>query len=127
MEGYQTLGPRKASHESPLGGSLPLHRGYFLGERRLASAGSSGVGRESGVGRGSRASRASGVGRGLTSRKSVKFRILFYFQKKGLYVLVDHVPIYYGASATVNPIETCTKGGNDRIFITLSDDLLLLL
>ena len=42
-EGYQTFGPRTASLESPQG-SLPPHRGFFLGERRLEAAGT-GVGR----------------------------------------------------------------------------------
>ena len=36
-EGYQKFGPRKASLESPPG-SLPPHRGFFLGERCLRSA-----------------------------------------------------------------------------------------
>ena len=39
-----------------------------------------------------------------TLRKSMKLAILFYFYlEKGFYMLVDQLPKYYGASATVNP------------------------
>ena len=63
--------------------------------------------------------------RGLTGRTSVKFAI--FLQKKSLNVLVDHVPKYFGARATVNLPKTGLKGGNTRTYITFSDDLLLLL
>ena len=48
---------------------------------------------------------------GSIERKSVKVVTLIYFflQKNGLYVLVDHVPQYYGASATLNPQKTGPK------------------
>ena len=42
--------------------------------------------------------------------------------KKGLYVLLDHVPKHYGASATVNSPKMGPKGANSRTLITFSDD-----
>ena len=49
-------------------------------------------------------------------------------QSRGLIFLqVDQVPKYFGASATVSPPKTGPKGRNTRTLITFSDDLLLLL
>ena len=64
---------------------------------------------------------------GSTMEISVKLTILFFFQQTSLYVLVDHVPKCFGASATVNPPKMGPNGGNTRTFIIFSEDLLFLL
>ena len=48
---------------------------------------------------------------------------LFYLQKKGLCVLFNYVPEYYGASATVNPPKNGSKKG--AILVLLSDFLMI--
>ena len=51
---------------------------------------------------------------------------IYFFAENGLNVLVDHVPKYNRASATVKPPKRGQNGGNTGTFITFSDDLLLL-
>ena len=64
--------------------------------------------------------------RGSTLQKSVKFTILFFLQKKGIYMLIDPFSKYHGANPTVNTLKTGPKWEKTRNFITFSNDLLLL-
>jgi len=52
--------------------------------------------------------------RGSSHRKSAKSANFFFWQKKGLYMWVNHVPKYYEASSTRNPRNGGQKGVGGR-------------